>query len=113
WWLTGSIDEDYNRLPRRPYFDLFFPLVQETDVKRAVVLMGPRRVGKTVMMHHCIQRLLDDGHAKHRVCFIGIDNPIYLNISLERLFQLATKAAGISDTKNWFVFFDEIQYLKG
>ena len=112
WWLTGTIDDDYNRLPSRPYFDLLFPLVQETDVKRAVVLMGPRRVGKTVMMHHCIQQLLESGHSKHRICFIGIDNPIYLNIPLERLFQLATKAAGISDTKNWFVFFDEIQYLK-
>lgn len=112
WWLTGAIDDDYNRLPRRPYFNLFFPLVQETDIRRAVVLMGPRRVGKTVMMHHSIQQLLQEGQSKHRICFIGIDNPIYLNIPLERLFQLATKAAGISDTKNWFVFFDEIQYLK-
>lgn len=54
WWVSASIDRDYSQLPRRPYFNLFFPLVNETDVRRAVVLMGPRRVGKTVMMHHAI-----------------------------------------------------------
>lgn len=112
WWTTGEIDADYNKLPRRPYFDLFFPLVKEKNVKRAVVLMGPRRVGKTVMMHHGIESLLLSGHNKQRICFIGIDNPIYLNIPLEQLFLLASKAAGIADQKNWYVFFDEIQYLK-
>ncbi len=113
WWTTGRINEDYLQLPRRPYFDLFLPLVKERDVRRAVVLMGPRRVGKTVMMHHSVQALLEDGYDRHRVCFIGIDNPIYLNISLEQLFLMACKAAGIADQNNWCVFFDEIQYLKG
>lgn len=112
WWVSGKIDDDYSRLPRRPYFNLLLPLVQEKDVKRAVVLMGPRRVGKTVMMHHCIEYLLSEGNDRQKICFIGIDNPIYLNIPLEQLFLLAARAAGIAETRNWFVFFDEIQYLK-
>lgn len=112
WWVNGMIDTDYNQLPRRAYFELFYPLVSERDVRRAVVLMGPRRVGKTVMMHHSIARLLQNGAPKQRVCYIGIDNPIYLNISLEQLFLLATKASGALEPKDWFVFFDEIQYLK-
>ena len=112
WWVTGSIDLDYNRLPRRAYFELLFLLVQERDVRRAVVLMGPRRVGKTVMMHHSIERLLESGVEKQKVCYIGIDNPIYLHISLEQLFLLATKASGANDPGNWYVFFDEIQYLR-
>jgi uncharacterized protein len=112
WWITGSIDEDYNQFQRRLYFDLFYPLVKETDVKRAVVLMGPRRVGKTVMLHHAIENLIENKIDKHRICFIGIDNPIYLNISLENLFMLARKAVGCNETKGWYVFFDEIQYLK-
>lgn len=112
WWLTGKIDFDYSKLPRRSYFELLFPLVSERDVRRAVVLMGPRRVGKTVMMHHCIDRLLQNGLSRQKICYIGIDNPIYLNISLEQLFLLAMKASGSADPKEWFVFFDEIQYLK-
>jgi uncharacterized protein len=112
WWVSGTTDDDYNSMQRRLYFDLFYPLVEETDVKRAVVLMGPRRVGKTVMMHHMVQKLLIDGVSKHNICFIGIDNPIYLNMGLEQLFILARKAVGNDNAKGWFVFFDEIQYLK-
>jgi len=112
WWIKGTIDEDYNKMQRRLYFNLFYPLVKQTDVKRAVVLMGPRRVGKTVLMHHTIEELLRSGYNHHSICYIGIDNPIYLNLSLEQLFKLAREATGNPDPKNWFVFFDEIQYLK-
>jgi predicted AAA+ superfamily ATPase len=112
WWVTNSIDEDYKVMQRRLYFNLFFSLVSNTDVKRAVVLMGPRRVGKTVMMHHCIGELLGTNINPHKICYIGIDNPIYLNMSLDELFELTREAAGNADAKGWFVFFDEIQYMR-
>jgi uncharacterized protein len=112
WWVTGTIDNDYNEMQRRLYFDLFFPLVEELDIKRAVVLMGPRRVGKTVMMHHSIEKLLQIGISKHNICYVGIDNPIYLYFGLEELFSFARTAAGNNNLNGWYVFFDEIQYLK-
>jgi uncharacterized protein len=112
WWASGNIDEEFLTLKRRLFFDLFMPLVLENDVKRAVVLMGPRRVGKTVVMQHAIQQLIDSGVAKHSICFIGIDNPIYLNMGLEQLFAKVREAVKNENTKNWYVFFDEIQYLK-
>ncbi|MCC7307329.1 MAG: ATP-binding protein [Acidobacteria bacterium] len=112
WWVTGHIDEDYSRLQPRLYFGVFYSLIEETDIKRAVVLTGPRRVGKTVMMHQAIAKLMKTGVTAHKICFIGIDNPIYLNIGLEQLFHGAREAVGGSDPNGWFVFFDEIQYLK-
>lgn len=112
WWITGETERDYQELKHRPYFELFYPLVQEIMIKRAVVLMGPRRVGKTVMMHHTIQSLLDQKINRNQICFINIENPIYNNISLEQLFQLARQAAFKDDPNGWYVFFDEIQYLK-
>jgi predicted AAA+ superfamily ATPase len=112
WWTDGKTEAEYNEKPRRLYFDLFYPLVEDVSVNRAVVLMGPRRVGKTVMMNHTIQHLLNQGIAPKKICFINIENPIYNNIPLEQLFGYARKATGESDAKGWFVFFDEIQYLK-
>ncbi len=113
WWETGLIDEEYGKLGKRLYFDLFYKLVQETDIKRAVVLMGPRRVGKTVMMHHAISTLLKEKKIRsNNICFINVENPLYLNISLENLFSMARKSVGNEDPKGWHVFFDEIQYLK-
>lgn len=112
WWISGEVEEDYAEKKRRLYFDLFQPLVEETEVRRAVVLMGPRRVGKTVMMQHSIGKLLENGISRRKICFINIENPIYNNIGLERLFTLAREAVGDAETKEWFIFFDEIQYLK-
>ena len=112
WWVSGLIDDEFRELSKRPYFNLFFPLIKEFAVKRAVVLMGPRRVGKTVMLHHSIGQLIKEGNNKQKICFIGIDNPLYLNIGLEQLFEYARKATGNPDTKGWTIFFDEIQYLK-
>jgi predicted AAA+ superfamily ATPase len=112
WWISGETETGYRELKHRPYFDLFYPLVLETKIKRAVVLMGPRRVGKTVMMHHTIQYLLDQKINRNRICFINIENPIFNNINLEQLFSLARQAVAKDDPKGWFVFFDEIQYLK-
>jgi len=112
WWVSGKVEEDYSILQPRKYFDLFYPLVVEKEVKRAVVLMGPRRVGKTVMLHHTIQFLLEYKYDLHKICFINIENPIYNNLGLEKLFKLAMSASGIESPDGWFVFFDEIQYLK-
>ena len=112
WWVGNSIDAEYRRLKPRPYFRLFNPLVRETQVRRAVVLMGPRRVGKTVMLFHSIQSLLDDGAPARQLVYANIENPVYNNMPLEQLFRLALKANGSVEAHGWYVFFDEIQYLK-
>lgn len=112
WWMDGKTEQDYNEKKRRLYFDLFAPLVADTAINRAVVLMGPRRVGKTVMMHHTIQHLLDAGVNAKKIAFINIENPIYNNLPLDQLFSIVRKATHEADMKGWFVFFDEIQYLK-
>lgn len=112
WWTAGSIHEAYRVMSRRLYFNIFYPYVRETDVKRAVVLMGPRRVGKTVMMFHTIQQLIDDGISPQKIFFVGIDNPIYMHLGLEQLLKLAQKAVARDSLDDCFVFFDEVQYLK-
>lgn len=62
WWRAGAgIDREEAAWPRRAYFPHFCRLALEVGVRRAVVLIGPRRVGKTVMLKHLVQRLLDDG----------------------------------------------------
>lgn len=112
WWLSGNIEGFYDDMNRRLYYDLFEPLVNDLSVKRAVVLMGPRRVGKTVMMYQTVQSLLNKGIAKTKIAFISVETPIYNKIGLDQLFQYARKATNETDPKGWYVFFDEIQYLK-
>lgn len=112
WWVNGHIDEDYRNMNRRLYFDLFKPLALETDVRRALVLMGPRRVGKTVMLFHLVEELINQGVDPQRIVFITIENPIYINLSLEQLFTYAKEAADSEIKSGWHVIYDEIQYCR-
>jgi len=112
WWATGNLDGFYQSFTPRLYFNIFYPLVKSTAVHRATVLMGPRRVGKTVMLYQAIQKLISEGVSPQKILFASIETPIYNNIPLEALFTLARKATGDTTSNGWFIFFDEIQYLK-
>ena len=111
WWDGAGIRDDYARLKRRAYFDRFERLVLQTDVRRAVVLMGPRRVGKTVLLHHLIQRLLDGGRfAPRDIAYVSLDQPLYSRLSIEDLAQALREASGSSRLPG-LLCLDEIQYL--
>lgn len=112
WWISKKIHPEYKAMQKRLYFDLFYPFVKDTDIRRAVVLMGPRRVGKTVMMFHAIDQLLEEGINPQQIFFVGIDNPIYLGMSLEDLLFLGRDAVKLQSLSGCYVFFDEVQYLK-
>ena len=100
-------------MPHRAYFQQFHEIATHLQVHRSIVLMGPRRVGKTVMLYHLVQKLLEAGHPAKRILFITVENPIYNHMGLEQLFKHGLEAAGAAgETQGWYVIFDEIQYLK-
>lgn len=112
WWKPPhQIDDERFEMPRRAYFDLVFPYLLEREPRRALVLMGPRRVGKTVILHQAIQKLIDEGTDPQKICFLDIQTPLYNGITLERLIELFFIASAIEPQAEVFVFFDEVQYL--
>ena len=113
WWEgEHAIKALYRDLRPRPYFELFFPLVKAKSVRRAVVFMGPRRVGKTVMIHQAIRALLDEGAPPKSICYFSVDHPIYNGLRLEQLLDFYGRSSGLDyKSEQIFVFFDEIQYL--
>lgn len=114
WWETPhSISEFYGGMRPRPYLDLFLPLIKETAVRRAVVLMGPRRVGKTVMIHHAIRALINGGTKPKSICYLSVDSPIYNSLTLEKFLNSYAQAAEVDiNSEPIFIFLDEIQYMK-
>lgn len=113
WWTEGSIPEYYEKMSPRLYLNIFFPLVQDNSLRRSLILMGPRRVGKTVMMYHAIQKLINGGVPAQNIIYISVETPIYNGIDLEQLFILACRVLGKNPTsEQMYVFYDEIQYLR-
>ena len=114
WWTEGKIPEFFSKMRPRMYMDIFYPLVTDLSINRSIVLMGPRRVGKTVMIYHTIQRLMEEGIPAQNIIYISVETPIYNHIPLEQLFNLCKQMLGKqpNDQSQYYVFFDEIQYLK-
>lgn len=114
WWQGDhTINTVFGSMKRRAYFNLFLPLVKGQEMRRGVVVMGPRRVGKTVMIHHAIQALIDDGVPPQTIGYFSVDHPIYNGLSLEKLLAYYGQSSGINYKKEKaYIFFDEIQYLR-
>lgn len=114
WWQAPHrVASIFRKWTPRPYLDLFYPLVAKSRVRRAVVLMGPRRVGKTVLIHHAIDRLLREEVKPRSILYVTVDHPLYNGLALEEILALFAEATG-TDVRHTtgYVFFDEIQYLR-
>ena len=114
WWDEPyEVPKNYEDLKPRPYLELFSPLIENKTVRRAVVLMGPRRVGKTVLIHHAIRRILENNIPPRQIGYFSVDHPLYNGLSLEQLLELFKEASGTDYTIiSTYIFFDEIQYLR-
>lgn len=112
WWSKGKIDPYFQRMKPRAYFNLFQLLVTQRSVKRSVVLMGPRRVGKTVMLFQSIQALIDQGVRPKNICYLSLETPIYSGLGLEYLLNFFLDINAHDQTEELYVYFDEVQYLK-
>lgn len=113
WWRAGQgIDAEEAAWPRRAYFTQFAQLAMATSVRRAVVLIGPRRVGKTVILKQLIDRLLSQGVIGLKILYLSLDTPLYSGRTLESLVQIFIDQHGHRDGETLWVLFDEVQYLK-
>ncbi len=113
WWAEGRNGKIFfENTPRRKYFEPFHQHILDVSVRRAIVLMGPRRVGKTVMVYHSIRALIDSGIDEQNILYVSLETPIYTGLALERILNYFQELFGHKRDALLFVFFDEIQYLR-
>lgn len=113
WWVQGKgTSTQYQDLPHRQYFSRFRDLATDFGLKRAVILMGPRRVGKTVLLQQTVQCILDSGADPRQILFASVDVPTYAGLSLDDFINIAVRDMHFDVNSQGHVFFDEIQYLK-
>ncbi|HMN05885.1 MAG TPA: ATP-binding protein [Flavobacteriales bacterium] len=110
WWTGAGVDALYREMRHRAFFAPFMRLVR-AKVRRAVVLLGPRRVGKTVMLQQCVDQLIQAGVSPKKICLLSVDQPVYSRMRLDDLFRLCRAALKDDDPAGYHILFDEIQYL--
>jgi uncharacterized protein len=96
---------------RRAYFDALFDLIFSMQANRAVVLMGPRRVGKTYLLKQVIAQLIAQGVHPLRIAYASLETPLYTGMPLEALLTQFQEILRSPAQERLYVIFDEIQYL--
>jgi uncharacterized protein len=109
WWADPNVPIPEAQFPRRVYFESLKNLALDFSVKRATVMLGPRRVGKTFMIKQLVAETILSGVKPCGIMYVSIDTPIYSGLSLERFIELMPKD---SCDGQRIVIFDEIQYLR-
>ncbi|HET9056993.1 MAG TPA: ATP-binding protein [Chitinophagaceae bacterium] len=112
WWYSKELSQYYKQWQERLYFKPFLDIVLRKDAKNGIVLMGPARAGKTVMLFQCVQSLMENGISPRKICYVPVETPVYHNNSLEQLFDLCKKALGDNSSEDFYIIYDGIQYQR-
>ena len=84
WWSLPGFIAPEAASPKRVYFEPFRKLALNYGVRRAAILLGPRRVGKTFLVKQLIHSAIEDGIFASNILYVSIDATIYAGLSLER-----------------------------
>lgn len=115
WWRTGSVgNAEKLGYFERPMLNRVFSQLSEGS--KIVSIIGPRQVGKTVLVHQAIQRLLKDGVEANRIFYLPLDNPEItksgiVNELMEFVAQ-AVKTPLYELETPVYVFLDEVHKLR-
>ena len=112
WWFDLGSTTASGFVHTRAYFGRFKELALNWEVRRALILMGPRRVGKTVMLEQLVQHALKEGFPAKNILFASVDTPLYSGMPLQRLIDLFEQITKHAPTDRRIIIFDEIQYLE-
>lgn len=111
WWADASPPGRVTAWKERLYLPVLLDLIARPTPIRAIVVMGPRRVGKTVMLIQSVYKLIASGVDPKTICYAAVDNPVYTGRSLDSLLALFVSTHGHRRQDRLYVMFDEIQYV--
>lgn len=96
---------------RRLAFEPCRNYLENTSLRRAVLLSGPRRVGKTTILMQIADYLIKNGNDPKGVFYISLDHPMIKLLSLQKILDLYNDSI-YQKGKETFLLLDEIQYSK-
>ncbi len=111
WWTTGQVPQGFLKAYRRFAYYEAMKRLDQTDIRRTVVLTGTRRVGKTTIEYQMIDTLLRRGLSPNQIVFISLDHPMLKLSNFSDILDCYHE--NVWPTQDVYYFFDEIQYASG
>lgn len=108
WWNSGQIPRDFIKPVKRLAFYEAKKYFYHTEIRREVILSGPRRVGKTTIMYQMIGDILEHSPPK-QILYISFDHPMLKLCEIGDILEVFENNIS-QGSDDLFLFFDEIQY---
>ncbi len=110
WWKTGMVNPQMAKNYKRFAFYESMKRINQTDIRRTIVLTGTRRVGKTTIQYQMIEELLNMGISPQKIVFISMDHPMLKLSEFNEILECYHE--NIYPEQDVYYFFDEIQYAQ-
>ncbi len=116
WWSGNKIPSSQLLSFKRRFF---YVLVKQYPKDNKIMsILGPRRVGKTVLLHQLIEYLIENNVKPENILYVSLDNTelrrgqVSINDILESYYRLVLKKTFEDRETKTYVFLDEIQAIE-
>ncbi|NUP96213.1 MAG: ATP-binding protein [Planctomycetaceae bacterium] len=96
---------------RRLAFDGALRLLETPGLRRAILLSGPRRVGKTTVLHQLASHVIGAGRDPRSVLYLSLDHPLLKLVTLAELLRLYGERVH-AEGKPALLLLDEVHYAR-
>ncbi|MBU1071335.1 ATP-binding protein [Patescibacteria group bacterium] len=104
WWLNKKFSSG---IPRPKYNQILNSSLRH---KRAVLIVGSRRTGKTTLLHQLIKKLLQEKTNPKQILYLLLDHPKLSSYKLLEIVQKFRQIHELKRSQKLYLFFDEVQY---
>jgi predicted AAA+ superfamily ATPase len=113
WWeFKDSTRVAFKNPPKRAFFQAFHQRVMDAGTGNVMVLAGPLRAGKTVLMRQMVAQLVEKGIKPTSILYCSLTTPSYTAADLSILFEMFCRRYRHGPDAEIYIFFDEVQYVK-
>lgn len=110
WWKTGGVNPKQAKTYKRFAFHEAMKRLEQTNLRRTVIITGTRRVGKTTIQYQMIQALLKKGVAPQKIVFVSMDHPMLKLSGFNDVLECYHE--NVYAEQDVYYFFDEVQYAQ-
>lgn len=110
WWKTGTVNPKMSKTYKRFAFHEAMKRLDQTDIRRTIILTGTRRVGKTTIQYQMIEALLAKGVAPQKIVYISMDHPMLKLSGFQDILECFHE--NVYAEQDVYYFFDEVQYAQ-
>ena len=111
WWTAKpGTPIRFRMLPRRDFFAPFLARAQSAGMGRAILLLGPLRAGKTVMLRQLVAHLIEQGIAPDRILYASFSTPSYVTADFPALVAAFARERKHESSAELHIILDEVQY---